>query len=82
MQQRRQALADAAWRVKGEQAADQGLGAAADRRGFQQQRLALETDLAHRQAKALVDEGLGQVRLGEQTRQRLTGRLAAQQADQ
>ncbi|MNM92038.1 hypothetical protein D3C81_1043570 [compost metagenome] len=82
MQQRRQALADAAWRVEGEQAAHQAIGTAADGRGFQQQRLALEAHLAHGQAKALVDQGLGQVRLGKQPRQRLTGRLAADEADQ
>ncbi|MNP54783.1 hypothetical protein D3C76_1493690 [compost metagenome] len=82
VQQRGQTLDDTAWRIHGQQAGDQGIGAAADRRGFQQQRLALQAHLAHRQAKAFVDQGLRQVGFGEQPGQRLTGRFATDEADQ
>ncbi|MNN52935.1 hypothetical protein D3C81_1676650 [compost metagenome] len=53
-----------------------------DRRGIQQQRLALEADLAHRQAEALVDQPLRQSGVVEQIRQRFAGRLAAMEFDQ
>ena len=60
--QRRQAFADAARRIQAEQTAGQlsraAVDALGDRLRIQQQRLALERDLAHRQAETLVVQRL------------------------
>ncbi|MNQ76419.1 hypothetical protein D3C85_912620 [compost metagenome] len=80
-----QAFADAARRIERQQPAGKeapAIRTAADGRSVQQQGLALETHLAHRQAEALVDQRLPQVCLGEQLRQRFAGRIAPAQADQ
>ncbi|MCY1511144.1 hypothetical protein D9M68_455410 [compost metagenome] len=77
-----QAFADAARRVEGEQAAHQRVRPGADGRGVQQQGLALEAHFAHGQAEALVDQGLRQVRPGEQAGQGFPRRLATVEPDQ
>ncbi|MNG40477.1 hypothetical protein D3C84_1290720 [compost metagenome] len=63
-----QALTDTTWRIEGQQATHQGIRPAADGRCIQQQGLALEAHLAHRQAETLVDQRLRQVVVGEQRR--------------
>ena len=63
--QRREAFADAVRLIQGQQGA--GVG---DRRGVQQQGLAVDGDLAQRQAKAVFEQGIEQRRVGEQRRRR------------
>ncbi|MCY1415060.1 hypothetical protein D9M71_305280 [compost metagenome] len=73
----RQAFADAIGLIQGEQGA--GVG---DRHRVEEQGLAAETDLVHRQAEMMGDQGALQVGIVEQGGQRFTGRFAAAQGDQ
>ncbi|MNZ08857.1 hypothetical protein D3C78_256730 [compost metagenome] len=66
--QGRQAFADAVGQVEGEQGAGQVI-ALGDGHGIQQQRLALEGDLAQGQAEALFQQGAVQAVVTEQLRQ-------------
>ncbi|MNI38079.1 hypothetical protein D3C73_922060 [compost metagenome] len=75
--QRRQAFADAIGLIQGEQGA--GVG---DRHRVEEQGLATEADLVHRQAEMVSDQGALQIGIVEQRGQRFTGRFAPAQGDQ
>ncbi|MNE07958.1 hypothetical protein D3C80_1005990 [compost metagenome] len=77
MVQRGQAFADAAGLIQGQQCT--GVG---DRRGIEQQGLAVDNDLAHGQAKAVLEQGVEQAGVSEQVADRFAGRLTAVQGDQ
>ncbi len=85
--QRSQALAEAAGRIEGEQGAGGRLGAIGGKRfgewhHVDQQRLAVEDDLAHGQAKALFEHRGLQFGRIEQLADGLALRVAAHQANQ
>ncbi|MCY1404504.1 hypothetical protein D9M71_197130 [compost metagenome] len=77
MVQCRQAFADAIGLIQGEQGA--GVG---DRHRVEEQGLATEADLVHRQAEMVSDQGALQIGIVEQRGQRFTGRFAPAQGDQ
>ncbi|MNH07538.1 hypothetical protein D3C79_669320 [compost metagenome] len=77
MVQRRQPFADAIGLIQGQQCT--GVG---DRRGIEQQRLAVESHFAQGQVEALFDQGFKQARIAKQVGHRTVGRLLAAQRHQ
>ncbi|MNZ91600.1 hypothetical protein D3C78_1105900 [compost metagenome] len=73
----RELFANAVGLVQGQQGA--GIG---DRCGVQQQGLAIDRDLAQRQAKAVFEQGVEQRRVGKQLGHAFPGRLTAVQGNQ
>jgi hypothetical protein len=73
----RQAFADAVRLIQRQQGA--GVG---DRRGVQQQGLAVDGDFPQRQTKAVFEQGVEQGRVGKQVGDAFTGRFATVQGDQ
>ncbi|MNS87723.1 hypothetical protein D3C72_1216750 [compost metagenome] len=73
----RQAFTDTVWLIEREQGA--GVG---DRRGVQQQGLAVDRDFPQRQAKAVFEQGIEQRRVGKQLGNAFAGWFATVQGDQ
>ena len=78
MAQRREAAADAAGGIEGQQATGQAAHGFADGGGVQQQRLAAQHHLAQGQAKALVQQLGGQFAVIEEFGQGVAGALPGQ----